>query len=90
MKYLGIEYKTIGNYECLLERRKYSRTYFTWVSIKHGEGWIDLGDPWPVKTPDVSEVSKAANYLLIYNELRALGANNEDASKEAGKRVYGE
>ena len=46
------------NDELSFERRRYGTTTYTWVSVKLGEDWVSLGDPWPCITPKKVEVAR--------------------------------
>lgn len=88
MRYLGIEDVVIGGYAVRFERRKYSRTYYTWVTFKSGEDWIDLGDPWPVKRPKHDEILRNIKSKLLYKKYISEGVCKEDSSRMSSDILF--
>lgn len=56
--------KAGGHHVVMYERRRYSNRTFTWVYLKVGESWAQLGDPWPCVIPAKAEVLEAIGRLL--------------------------
>lgn len=51
-------YATINGREVFAERRRYSKSaVFTWLYVKIGEEFIQLGDPWQKLMPPRAEVA---------------------------------
>ena len=42
-----------------LQRRKYPKTWFTWVLYETGQGWRTAGDPFPTFSPTNAEIAAA-------------------------------
>ena len=45
-------------------RRRYGRRTYTWAEVKHNGMWLDLGDPWPCRTPKREELDNAARLVI--------------------------
>jgi len=60
--------KVIGERVFQFSRRRYGNTTYTWVSVKVGDRFVSLGDPWPCVVPKASEVIAAADAVLREGE----------------------
>jgi len=66
MKIFGLSIK--------FKRRRYGNsetgTTFTWASVTIGGEQIQLGDPWPVKSPPVAELERAVSAALAAHDAK--------------------
>ncbi len=49
-------FATIDGREVYAEQRRYSNATFTWLYVKQGDDFTQLGDPWQCITPKRSEI----------------------------------
>ncbi|MGD9725712.1 MAG: hypothetical protein AB7E70_09590 [Hyphomicrobiaceae bacterium] len=64
---------TTSNYEFRFERRRYGRTTFTWVYVRHPETgeWLSLGDPYQGVRPPAAELDALADTFIELHDNNA-------------------
>ena len=68
-----LPYTSNDGRELAVTRRRYSNKTFTWVHVKVGDEWKDIGTPWECVTPKRAEVLAAADMLLNDTAAVAVG-----------------
>lgn len=67
----------MSKFDLMYTRRRYggaSGTTYTWIAVRSGDNWHDLGDPWPCINPAKKEVLESLAQTLLHRSLPLTGS----------------
>lgn len=75
-------------FDLIYTRRRYGGrhgTTYTWVAVRSGDKWYDIGDPWPSINPPKKEILRDLPKILTTHGLPLTGSGPTTGNWEGCK-----